>query len=138
MVPDKLSPEHGELLDVWVRAVEAKDMDGLANVFRQDEHLTVCWSNGERSQGWDQVRRHIEKDFRQEVGLSMRLHDVATIRLGEDGAVLTYGYEITVRAGEESVTCPRHASMTVYRDPEGWRVAALHVSTLPAPAGHAA
>ncbi len=138
MTPDNPSSELRELLERWVGAIEAKSLGRLADVFRQDDHLAVFWSNGERSQGWDRVRRHIEKDFRQEVELSMKLHEVTTTCLGEDSAVLTYRYEITVQEGQESVTCVRHASMTVHRDPEGWRVASLHVSTPPAPEAPAA
>ena len=127
----KLNPEFRELLDRFVHAIEAKDLDALADVFRKNDDLSVCWSNGDCTLGWDGVRRHIEKDFRQDVELLMRLGDVSATSLGEDGAVLTYSYDITVREGGEAVTCTRLASMTVHRDPEGWRVAALHVSTPP-------
>ncbi len=133
MASGLLNSELQELLDRWVHAIESKDIVALAEVFRQNDDLSVCWSNGERSHGWDAVRRHIEKDFRQEVDLFMKLHDVETTSLGNDGAVLSYRYDITLRDGRESVTCSRHASMSVHRDPEGWRVASLHVSTPPAP-----
>ena len=94
-------------------------------------NLDIIGSNGERTQGWEEVRRHIETDFRQDVDLAMKLHEVLETSLGPDAAVLTYRYDITVTAGTDTVTCSRHASMTVHRGAEGWQVAALHVSTLP-------
>ena len=105
-------------------------------VFRAGDELSVFWSNGERTVGWEEVRRHIEADFRKEVDLAMAVHDVHTTSLGEDASVLTYGYDITVTAGEDAFTCSRRASMTVHRDAEGWRIASLHVSTVPSPRSH--
>ena len=125
-----------ELLDRWVQAIEAKDLDALARVFRAGDELSVFWSNGERTLGWEEVRRHIEVDFRKEVDLAMAVHDVHTTSMGEDASVLTFGYDITVTAGDDAVTCSRRASMTVHRDAQGWRIASLHVSTAPPPGSH--
>ncbi len=125
-----------ELLDRWIEAIEAKDLDALARVFRAGDDLSVFWSNGERTLGWEEVRRHIEVDFRKEVDLTMAVHDVHTTSMGEDASVLTFGYDITVTAGEDDVTCSRRASMTVHRDAQGWRIASLHVSTRPPPRSH--
>jgi uncharacterized protein (TIGR02246 family) len=125
-----------ELLDRWVQAIEAKDLDALARVFRASDELSVFWSNGERTLGWEEVRRHIKVDFRKEVDLTMTIHDVHTTAMGEDASVLTFGYDITVTAGEDAVTCSRRASMTVHRDAQGWRIASLHVSTAPPPPSH--
>ena len=122
-----------ELLDRWVQAIEAKDLDALARVFRAGDELSVFWSNGERTLGWEEVRRHIEMDFRKEVDLTMAVHDVHTTSMGKDASVLTFGYDITVTAGEDAATCSRQASMTVHRDAQGWRIASLHVSTAPPP-----
>ncbi len=125
-----------ELLDRWVQAIEAKDLDALLQVFRAGDDLSVFWSNGERTLGWEEVRRHIEVDFRKEVDLTMAVHDVHTTSMGEDASVLTFGYDITVTAGDDAVTCSRRASMTVHRDAQGWRIASLHVSTASPPRGH--
>ncbi len=125
-----------KLLDRWVQAIEAKDLDALARVFRAGDELSVFWSNGERTLGWEEVRRHIEVDFRKEVDLTMAVHDVHTTSMGEDASVLTFGYDITVTAGEDAVTCSRRASMTLHRDAQGWRIASLHVSTAPPPGSH--
>ena len=128
--------ELRELLDRWVQAIEAKDLGALARVFRAGDELSVFWSNGERTLGWEEVRRHIEVDFREEVDLTMAVHDVHTTSMGENASVLTFGYDITVTAGEDAVTCSRRASMTVHRDAQGWRIASLHVSTAPLPHSH--
>jgi len=125
-----------ELLDRWVQAIEAKDLDALARVFRAGDELSVFWSNGERTLGWEEVRRHIEVDFRKDVDLTMAVHDVHMTFMGEDASVLTFSYDITVTAGEDAVTCPRRASMTAHRDAQGWRIASLHVSTGSPPGSH--
>ena len=125
-----------QLLDRWVQAIEAKDLDALARVFRAGDELSVFWSNGERTVGWEEVRRHIEVDFRKEVDLTMAVHDVHTTSMGEDASVLTFSYDITVTAGEDAVTCSRRASMTVHHDAQGWRIASLHVSTALPPRSH--
>ncbi len=108
-----------ELLDRWVEAIEAKDLDALARVFRAGDELSVFWSNGERTLGWEEVRRHIEVDFHKDVDLTMAVQDVHVTSMGEDASVLTFGYDITVKAGEDAVTCPRRASMTAHRDAHG-------------------
>ncbi len=128
--------ELRELLERWVQAIEAKDLDALARVFRAGDDLSVFWSNGERTLGWEEVRRHIEVDFRKEVNLTMAVHDVRTTSMGEDASILTFRYDITVTAGEDTVTCSRRASMTAHRDARGWRIASLHVSTAPLPHSH--
>ena len=120
--------EMQALLTRWEQAITAKDLDALAQVFRTGDELSVFWSNGERTVGWEEVRRHIEADFRQEVDLAMKVHDVHLTPLGADASVLTFCYDITVTADEETVTCPRRASMAVHRDAEGWRIASLHVT----------
>lgn len=125
--------ELRDLLDRWVQAIEAKDLDALGRVFRNGDELSVFWSNGEHTVGWQEVRRHIQADLCKQVELALKVHDVHTISVGEDASVLTYRYEITVTAGEDAVTCARRASMTVHRDPEGWRIASLHVSNAPPP-----
>lgn len=125
-----------QLLDRWVQAVEAKDLDALGRVFRSGEELSVFWSNGERTLGWEEVRRHIEADFRKEVDLAMAVQDVHTTSLGKDASVLTFCYDITVTAGEDTITCSRRATMTLHRDTQGWQIASLHVSTVPPPRSH--
>ena len=117
-----------QLLDRWVRAIEDKDLDGLAAVFAQDLGLVVFWSNGERTLGWEEARRHIETDLRSEVELRLDTRDVRETVLGDDVRVLTFRYEITVAMDGDSVAFGRLASMAVQRDRDGWRVAALHVS----------
>ena len=129
---NKLHPELQELMDRWVRAIEGKDLDVLSRVFRCGPELAVFWSNGERNQGWDQVRRHIEADFQKELDLHMKPHDVAATELSDGAAVMTYRYDITITVEDHKETCSRQATMGVCREAEGWRVASLHVSTVPA------
>jgi uncharacterized protein (TIGR02246 family) len=122
---------HHELLDRWVSAIEAKDLDALAEIFRNGDDLAVFWSNGERTVGWQEVRRHIEADFRKGVDLAMQIQDLHTTPVDHSTCTLTYRYDITVTAGEDAVTCSRLASMMLHRDAQGWRIASLHVSTAP-------
>jgi len=126
-----LPTEIQELVDRWVAAVEAKDIDGLASVFHSGPDLVVFWSNGERTVGWDEVRSHIEADFRKKVDLEMTLEDIRMTSLVQDARTLTYRYAITVTVDGESQTFRRLASMVLRREPAGWRAAALHVSTVP-------
>ena len=126
-MPD--SPQ--ELLERWVAAIESKDLGALAKIFRDGDDVAVFWSNGERTVGWPEVRRHIETDFRKEVDLSMQVEDLHTTLVDGDTCTLTYRYGITVAAAGDAVTCSRLASMTLHRGTDGWRIAALHVSTAP-------
>lgn len=135
MTPIAIEPELRDLLDRWVQAIEAKDIQALSTVFRNGPELAVFWSNGERTIGWNEVRRHIEEDFRRDVELSMDLQDVGILPLGGDTRILTYRYTIRLSLAADSATFRRLATMTVHRDPDGWRVAALHVSNAPAEGG---
>ena len=126
-----LSNDIQKLLDQWVQAIESKSLADLASVFRQSDDLAVFWSNGERNLGWEEVQQHIEADFRDDVDLKMEVRDVRMTPLGADAGVLTYPYDITVNVGGDSTTFHRLASMTILREPVGWRVGSLHVSNLP-------
>lgn len=126
-----LSSEFQELLERWVRAIEGKDLEALKRVFRSSPDVMVFWSNGERNRGWDEVRHHIEADFLQDVELSMTIDEPRSTSMGDDAAILTYRYRITLTAEDDSMSFSRLASMGVHRDAEGWRVASLHVSTTP-------
>ena len=124
-----MSPEMQELLDRWVKAIDSKDLDRLGSVFRREPDLVVFWSNGERSVGWDEARRHIDADLRQEISLLIDMQDARETCLGDDARVLTFRYEITLTVGEDSASFRRLASMAVDRTPAGWQIASLHVST---------
>ena len=128
-----LDPEVRELLDRWVRAVESKDLEALSGVFRRGHDIAVFWSNGERNIGWEEVRRHIESDFRKDVDLRMEVEDLRWIPQGDAAGVLSHRYRITLSQGGESMTFRRLATMSLHRDPAGWRVAALHVSNFQTP-----
>lgn len=130
--PGALPGDVRDLLDRWQRGIEAKDVASLATVFRDGPDLLVVWSNGERNRGWKEVRRHIEADFRQDVELRMEIDDPLWLPLGGDAGVLSHRYRITLTDGGESLSFRRLATMHVHRDATGWRVAALHVSTVPA------
>ena len=127
-----MSPEIQELLDQWIRAIETKDLDRLGSVFSRGPDLAVFWSNGERSIGWEEVRRHIEADLRKEIELQVDMQDLRETPLGEDVRALTFRYRITLTVDGDSLGFRRLATMAVHRTPVGWRVASLHVSTFPA------
>lgn len=127
--------EVRDLLDRWARAIEAKDMDALSSVFRCDDDLAVFWSNGERNVGWAEVRRHIESDLRQEVGLRMRIDDPVWVPMGAGAGVLSHRYRISLTTGGETLRFDRLATMCLHHEPGGWRIASLHVSAVPPTAG---
>jgi len=133
--PAPVPLELRDLLDRWAGAVKAKDLAALASIFCSGPEVMVFWSGGERSIGWDEVRRQIEVDFRKEVELDMEMLEPRFAPLGDGAGALTFRYRITLRMEDDSLTFTRLASMAVRRDPSGWRVAAMHVSTLPSPEG---
>ncbi len=93
----------------------------------------VFWSNGERNIGWEDVRRHIQSDFRKDVDLKMEVEEPCWVSQGSDAGVLSHRYRITLTQGDDSLTFLRLATMSLSRGPSGWRVAGLHVSNSPPP-----
>jgi uncharacterized protein (TIGR02246 family) len=130
-MPTSLPVEIAAVLRRWVEAIEAKDLEALRAVFRDDDELVVFWTNGERNVGWEQVRTHIEADLRPEVALQIEIEEPRYAPLGPEAGTLTFRYQIRLTVHGDSTMLQRLASMSLHREAPGWRIAALHLSTAP-------
>jgi ketosteroid isomerase-like protein len=130
-MPSFVPLEISAVLRNWVEAIEGKDLDALRAVFRDHDELVVFWTNGERNVGWEEVRTHIEADLRPEVALQIEIEEPRYAPLGDEAGTLTFRYEIRLTVHGDSTTLHRLASMSLHREAQGWRIAALHLSTAP-------
>ncbi len=124
-----------DLLDREVKAINARDLNGLSEVWAQDDQITLFdVPPPGRFQGW-QVIGHQWKSFFDRFS---EIHlETASVRIdmAGDAAWATYDWTLTGTMGDRPLADRGQATAIYRRGEKGWRLVHAHYS--PAPAGTA-
>lgn len=121
-----------ELLDREVKAINARDLNGLSEVWAQDESITLFdVPPPGRFQGWN-VIGHQWKDFFDRFS-EIRLETAAVrIEMADDAAWATYDWTLSGRMGDRAIADRGQATAIYRRGDQGWRLVHAHYSPAPA------
>ncbi|HEX2022547.1 MAG TPA: nuclear transport factor 2 family protein [Candidatus Thermoplasmatota archaeon] len=124
-----LHAEVASFLARFAAASERRDADAYADLFLRDPAPVVTWSDGEMAHDWLDVRVRVGRDFQRALVDRVVTHGVLAREVSDDVAVVAFDYDIHVRDlwGATSIAA-RHASLTLLRTKDGWRIAAAHFS----------
>ncbi|TDH64184.1 oxalurate catabolism protein HpxZ [Dankookia rubra] len=120
-IPEVLA-EMQAMFAEYERALVTNDVVVLQELFRKDAR-TLRYGPAENLLGWEMIAAF--RAGRSPVGLERTLQNTV---------ITTYGRDFAT-ANTEFLRGSRHGrqSQTWVRFPEGWRIAAAHVSLMPAP-----
>ena len=133
-----------ELLDREVKAINARDLNGLSEVWAQDDQITLFDVPPQgRFQGWKVIGRQWRAFFDQFSEIHMETGTVR-IEMAGDTAWATYDWTLTGKMGDRPLADRGQATAIYRRGEQGWRLVHAHYSPAPpataeaAPAGTAA
>ena len=115
-------------LDDWAKAIGTRNPDSLAFYYHHGPELTVAWSDGRRTRGWEEEAA-VQRDFLGKTSqINLTLIDPVIDPVVRDVAIANYGISVDmVQNGERSVSAGQGTSVWA-KDPTDrvWRIRALH------------
>lgn len=129
MTPAAMTTERevSDFLKRWAAATERRDAEGCADLFLRDPAPLVTFSDGERANDWLDVRVRLGRDFERAIVEKVELHEVRVEELPGDAVIAGFEYDLTVRdMWGQSQVATRHATFTLTRTKDGFRIAAAH------------
>ena len=122
-----------DLLDREVKAINAKDINALSEVWAQDAQITLFdVPPPGRFQGWNVIGRQWKAFFERfsEIHLAT---EAVRIEVAGDAAWATYDWMLTGTMGDRPLADRGQATAIYRRGEKGWRLVHAHYS--PAPGG---
>ncbi|MBI4501920.1 MAG: nuclear transport factor 2 family protein [Gemmatimonadetes bacterium] len=115
-------------LDDWAKAVNNKNPDGLASFYHHGPDLTVAWSDGRRTRGWEEEDA-VQRDFLGKTSqITFTVIDPVIDPVARGVAIANYGVSVDMdQDGVRSVSAGQGTSVWA-KDPtdQVWRIRALH------------
>jgi ketosteroid isomerase-like protein len=127
------------LLDKEVKAINARDLKALGEVWAQDDAILLFDVEPPgRFQGWEGIGRQWRDFFAAVSELSLKVETVRVQAAGDLGFA-TYDWTLTGRMGDYALDDRGQATAVYRRGDAGWRLVHAHYSAVPgAPDGEAA
>lgn len=127
-------------LSAWVRTVNRRELDTLATFYEHSPDLTVTWSNGRRTRGWQQESALQRETLAALTAFNFVIQDQVVDVIDPTAAISTSRFSIdqTARAGRELYS--GHQTLIWIKDAADgrWKIRAAHTSRNPPPSDAAA
>jgi hypothetical protein len=120
-LPDVVA-EVRAAFDAYERALVSNDVEALDALFRDDPR-TIRFGGGENLFGYGEIKAF--RAARSPVGLARTISNTVITAYGRDVAIASTLFHRTTMPGKVG-----RQMQTWVRFPEGWRVAAAHVSVI--------
>jgi uncharacterized protein (TIGR02246 family) len=115
----------------FYRALEARDLDGMAAVWLQDDSVSCVHPGWHRLDGWEEIRRSWENIFSNSRPWAVSCEDIRIAVAGEL-AWVTCVEVITPFGGDEEEDAARMQATNLFGRVEGrWRLVHHHASPSP-------
>jgi len=115
--------------DLWVRAYESGDVNGLCRLYADDAVLTDA--SGERAEGLWAIEMSLGKAIAQSKTRKLTLRDTKLRELG-DIAIQNDTWEVAAVSPDDKTSKMSGQSTVVYqRTPKGWLIVNHHTSAKP-------
>jgi uncharacterized protein (TIGR02246 family) len=114
-----------------VEAINARDMQGLARIWSQDEDILLFdVAPPGRFEGWPAIARSFNDLFEKTSEIKMTVENLK-VRPGRTLAVATYDWTMTGTMGEAALEDRGQATEVYRREKDGWRLVSAHYSAAP-------
>lgn len=125
-------PTSQDAESAFYEALERNDLDGMMEVWAEDEEIVCVHPTGPRLTGYDQIRESWSQIFNSRQRLQVRLSHQVYVQ----GMMLSIHsvHENFVVAGESKPRPPIVATNVYVRTANGWRMLVHHGSPAPATA----
>jgi uncharacterized protein (TIGR02246 family) len=129
-------PSSQDAEAAFYEALEHGDLDGMMEVWAEDEEIVCVHPGGTRLAGFEQVREGWARIFQSGQRLQVRISNQVSVQ----GMMLAVHslHETILVAGESGARHPVVATNVYLRTASGWRMILHHGSPAPAPAPEAA
>jgi len=115
-------------LEAWVLTVNSREVDSLGAFYHRGPELTVAWSDGRRTRGWEEETAR-QREFLSGVSqITLAIRDVMVDVLAQDVALATYGLSLDLTSPQGREVSAGPGTIVWVRDPADnvWRIRTLH------------
>jgi uncharacterized protein (TIGR02246 family) len=128
----KIFPTAQDAENAFYEALERSDLEGMMQVWSEDEEIVCVHPAGQRLAGQEQVREAWRQMFAGGPGMRVEISQ----RVAVTGMMIAVHsvHEIITVAGEKRPRPPVIATNVYLRTAAGWRMVVHHASPAPGPA----
>lgn len=117
-------------LEGWVKAINNRSPDGLASYYHHGPDLTVAWSDGRRTRGWEQ-ERVVQGEFLAKLSqVNFTLGDPVIDVIDQQVAIASYGLSIDMISEGQRTTSAGQGTIVWVKDraDDIWKIRALQTA----------
>jgi uncharacterized protein (TIGR02246 family) len=115
------------VIEQWRQGYEVRSVDALAKLYTQDADSVVV-QDGQPLIGWSSVEAMLKDRISRSKAIHVRLKDVQVTALGSDAAFAIATMTRELSDGVTTVVEQGALTLTLRKDPAGWRIVAEHYS----------